>query len=131
MPSAEALTNQVPPVKQHLLPDASGKPVEAAPEIEKEALSVQAAKEFLSVEQPHPKAGTPYPTTTLKLEDHPIDEIRSLRVTVIGAGLAGILAGVLLPVKVPGIELTIFEKNSDVVSVSLAGYNALPLVCCY
>ena len=34
---------------------------------------------------------------------------------VIGAGIAGITAGVLLPIKVPGIQLTIFDKNSDVV----------------
>jgi cation diffusion facilitator CzcD-associated flavoprotein CzcO len=33
---------------------------------------------------------------------------------VIGAGLSGITAGVLLPVKVPGINLVIFEKNADV-----------------
>ena len=35
---------------------------------------------------------------------------------MIGAGIAGITAGVLLPRKVPGIQLTIFDKNSDVVS---------------
>lgn len=34
---------------------------------------------------------------------------------MIGAGIAGITAGVLLPKKVPGIQLTIFDKNSDVV----------------
>jgi protoporphyrinogen oxidase len=34
---------------------------------------------------------------------------------VIGAGIAGITAGVLLPAKVPGIELMIFEKNAGVV----------------
>jgi cation diffusion facilitator CzcD-associated flavoprotein CzcO len=33
---------------------------------------------------------------------------------VIGAGLSGISAGVLLPAKVPGIKLKIFEKNADV-----------------
>jgi hypothetical protein len=33
------------------------------------------------------------------------------------AGLAGINAGILLPAKVPGIQLTIFEKNEDVVSL--------------
>jgi len=32
----------------------------------------------------------------------------------VGAGLAGINAGILLPAKVPGINLTIFEKNADV-----------------
>lgn len=74
-------------------------------------------------ERQHPSAGlasandtTPYPTSDFKLEDRPLDDIRTLRVAVVGAGLSGVLAGILLPVKVPGIELTIFEKNSDVVS---------------
>ncbi|KAF2147669.1 FAD dependent oxidoreductase [Myriangium duriaei CBS 260.36] len=55
-----------------------------------------------------------YPTSSLKLEDHHIDDVRSLRVTVIGAGLSGILAGILLPAKVPKLRLTILEKNDDV-----------------
>lgn len=52
----------------------------------------------------------------IPLVDRYIDEPRSLRVAVVGAGLSGVIAGVLLPAKVPGIELTIFEKNADVVS---------------
>jgi len=48
------------------------------------------------------------------LQDTLIDEPRRLRVAVIGAGLAGITAGTLLPAKVPNIDLTIFEKNHDV-----------------
>lgn len=59
-----------------------------------------------------------YPHSNLQLENHPVDQERCLKVAVIGAGLAGVLAGVLLPVKVPGIELKIYEKNSDVVSLS-------------
>jgi hypothetical protein len=62
-----------------------------------------------------------YPTSNIELPDHHIDEVRSLRVTVIGAGLAGILAGILLPAKVPNIQLTILEKNTDVVSEEHAG----------
>lgn len=61
----------------------------------------------------------PYPTT-FKIHEHPIDEVRELKVAVIGAGLAGIIAGALLPAKVPGIELTILEKNADLVSQLLA-----------
>ncbi len=57
-----------------------------------------------------------YPASNLELPDHHIDEVRSLRVAVIGAGLSGILAGILLPAKVPNIQLTILEKNTDVVS---------------
>lgn len=50
-----------------------------------------------------------------QLEDRPIDEIKKLRVAIIGTGLSGVTAGALLPVKVPGIDLTLFEKNPDVV----------------
>jgi hypothetical protein len=57
-----------------------------------------------------------YPNVSFQLEDRYIDEPRALRVVVIGAGLAGITAGILFPAKVPGINLTIFEKNEDVVS---------------
>ncbi|KAI0882449.1 FAD/NAD(P)-binding domain-containing protein [Annulohypoxylon maeteangense] len=68
-----------------------------------------AAKELLK----EPKFSS-YPVPTLKLEDRYIDEPRQLRVAVIGAGLSGVLAGILLPAKVPNIKLTIFEKNADV-----------------
>lgn len=57
-----------------------------------------------------------YPVSNLQLENRPVDDLCTLKVAVIGAGLSGILAGILLPAKVPGIELTIFEKNLDVVS---------------
>ena len=59
-----------------------------------------------------------YPIATAPLVDRFIDEPRPLKVAVIGGGLAGILAGILLPNKVPNIELTIFEKNLDFVSRS-------------
>jgi hypothetical protein len=55
------------------------------------------------------------PQVKLPLIDRYIDEPRQLRVAVIGGGLAGILAGVLLPEKVPGIQLTIYDKNYDFV----------------
>lgn len=58
----------------------------------------------------------PHPTD-FKLTEAPIDEIRELKVAVIGAGLTGITAGILLPAKVPGINLTILDKNSDVVGL--------------
>ncbi|KAJ8607849.1 hypothetical protein MRB53_040042 [Persea americana] len=72
----------------------------------------------------------PHPTD-FKLSNHAIDETKSLKVSsvsngskytkirqvaVVGAGMTGIIAGIFLPVKVPGIQLTIFDKNSDVVS---------------
>jgi hypothetical protein len=61
-----------------------------------------------------------YPVSNLRLPDHHIDDVRSLKVIVIGAGLTGVLAGILLPVKVPKLQLTILEKNDDVVSPSRA-----------
>ncbi|KAK0724476.1 hypothetical protein B0H67DRAFT_656999 [Lasiosphaeris hirsuta] len=73
--------------------------------------------------QPGPAVVTPttqafqpvpsYPKSSLTLVDRFIDEPRSLRVAVIGGGLAGILSGILLPAKVPSIKLNIYEKNSD------------------
>lgn len=53
-----------------------------------------------------------------ELEEHPIGGGRpSIKVGVIGAGLAGVTAGVLLPAKVPGLDLRIYDKNADAVCV--------------
>lgn len=49
------------------------------------------------------------------LEEHPVDKVRPIKVGVIGAGLTGITAGVLLPAKLPGLDLRIYDKNFDVV----------------
>lgn len=68
-----------------------------------------------------------FPRPSFKLENRYIDQPRSLRVVVIGAGLAGITAGILLPRKVPGIDLQIYEKNDEVVS-SCAMVNTGPHV---
>ncbi|KAH8600116.1 hypothetical protein B0O99DRAFT_737599 [Bisporella sp. PMI_857] len=50
----------------------------------------------------------------LEIEEHPIDRVTPLRVVVVGAGISGITAGILLPQKVPGIDLKIYEKTSDI-----------------
>lgn len=55
-----------------------------------------------------------YQKSNITLVDRFIDESRKLRVAVIGAGLAGVNAGILLPAKVPSIDLVIYEKNGDV-----------------
>lgn len=72
-----------------------------------------------------------YPRSRVNLVDRFVDEPRKIKVIVIGGGLAGILAGCLLPQKVPGIELVIYEKNPDFVSCSeteiiFFGYLSLP-----
>lgn len=59
-----------------------------------------------------PESTYPYPTD-FKIREHPIDHHRELKVAVIGGGLSGITAGILLPKKVPNINLTIIEKNRD------------------
>ncbi|OBT49079.1 hypothetical protein VE00_00175 [Pseudogymnoascus sp. WSF 3629] len=77
------------------------------------ATASQKAKTRLETLSRH-LASTPGEKPKFELEDHPIDSVPALRVAVIGAGISGITAGVLLPAKVPGIDLTIYEKNSDV-----------------
>lgn len=70
-----------------------------------------------------------YPVSRLQLDsEHCIDDVRELKVAVIGAGISGINAGILLPAKVPGINLTIFEKSADVAGTWLE--NVYPGVRC-
>ncbi|KAI4713964.1 hypothetical protein J4E89_001413 [Alternaria sp. Ai002NY15] len=80
-------------------------------------------------DESHAALPTSYPVSKLQLSPTQyIDHVRSLRVAVIGAGLAGINAGILLPAKVPGIDLTIFEKNDDISGTWLE--NVYPGVRC-
>lgn len=56
----------------------------------------------------------------LILPAYPIDEPAGparppLSVGIVGAGMAGVLAAILLPAKVPGVEVQVYEKNGDVV----------------
>jgi hypothetical protein len=55
------------------------------------------------------------PKTQFELEEHPVDQVRPIKVGIIGAGLSGITAGILLPAKLPGLDLRIWDKNADVV----------------
>ncbi|KAL4814647.1 hypothetical protein BDW67DRAFT_192052 [Aspergillus spinulosporus] len=48
-----------------------------------------------------------------QIEEHPVDQVRPIKVGVIGGGLSGITAGILLPVKLPGLDLRIYDKNAD------------------
>lgn len=70
-----------------------------------------------------------YPVSRLQLDpSHHVDDVRPLRVAVVGAGLSGITAGILLPQKTPGIDLTIYEKNNNVSGTWLE--NVYPGVQC-
>lgn len=51
----------------------------------------------------------------LTLEDHPIDATPAIRVVIVGAGISGITAAVLLPEKVSGIDLAIYERSREIV----------------
>lgn len=74
-----------------------------------------------------PESTYPYPTD-FKIREHPVDHHRELKVAVIGGGLSGITAGILLPKKVPNINLTIIEKNSELGGTWLE--NSYPGVRC-
>lgn len=67
----------------------------------------------LAYEHP-PRVRTVFPP--FELEDHPVDQRRRIKAIVTGAGISGVTAGILSPQKVPGLELIIYEKASDVVS---------------
>lgn len=58
----------------------------------------------------------------LELEEHPIDDYPRIRAVVVGAGISGITAGVLLPTKVPALDLVIYERNTDIVSMDSKSY---------
>ncbi|CAN8101273.1 unnamed protein product [Discula destructiva] len=60
-----------------------------------------------------PEKPASYPKSRVDLVDRFLDEPRKLRVAVIGGGLSGIISGCLLPAKVPGVELVLYEKNGD------------------
>ncbi|KAL1943924.1 hypothetical protein VTO73DRAFT_3742 [Trametes versicolor] len=55
-----------------------------------------------------------HPLAPYTLGDFCIDEYRPLKVIVIGAGFAGITAGIRFPQKIPNVELVIYEKGAGV-----------------
>lgn len=42
-----------------------------------------------------------------------IDDARPIKVIVIGAGISGVLASILLPQRIKNLDLTIYDKNPD------------------
>ncbi len=56
------------------------------------------------------------PLHPLTIEEHAIDDVPSIKAILVGSGITGITAAILLPRKVPGLELTIYERNPEVVS---------------
>ena len=50
----------------------------------------------------------------LVAKDAPVENLRKMRVVVIGAGFSGIYCGVRIPQRLRNVELCIYEKNPDI-----------------
>jgi ribulose 1,5-bisphosphate synthetase/thiazole synthase len=48
------------------------------------------------------------------IKDEPIENLRPLKVRVIGAGYSGIYLGIRIPQRLRNIDLQIYEKNEGV-----------------
>lgn len=48
------------------------------------------------------------------MELRSIDEVRPVKVIVIGAGVSGIIAGIRFPQRIPNLDLVIYDKNPDI-----------------
>jgi hypothetical protein len=42
-----------------------------------------------------------------------VDNLRPMKVIVLGAGMSGIIAGVFFPRQIENLELVIYDKNAD------------------
>lgn len=47
-------------------------------------------------------------------KDEPIENLRPLKVRIIGAGLSGVYLGIRIPQRLRNVELKIYEKNAGV-----------------
>jgi len=52
--------------------------------------------------------------TPFLLHDAPIENLRPIKVIVIGAGYSGIYCGIRIPERIRGVDLVIYEKNAGV-----------------
>lgn len=52
--------------------------------------------------------------TSFKLHDAPVENLRRLKVIVIGAGYSGIYCGIRIPERLRNVDLVIYEKNAGV-----------------
>jgi cation diffusion facilitator CzcD-associated flavoprotein CzcO len=54
------------------------------------------------------------PRTRCIVEERSVDEVRPLRIVIIGAGISGILACIRLMQRIPNLQLCIYDKNPDI-----------------
>ena len=52
--------------------------------------------------------------SSFKLKDAPVENLRRLKVIVIGAGYSGIYCGIRIPERLRNVDLVIYEKNAGV-----------------
>lgn len=52
--------------------------------------------------------------TSFKLHDAPVENLRRMKVIVIGAGYSGIYCGIRIPERLRNVDLVIYEKNAGV-----------------
>lgn len=50
-------------------------------------------------------------TPAFTLGKEPVENLRPLRVVVVGAGFSGIVAAIRIPEKLRNVDLTVYEKN--------------------
>ena len=66
----------------------------------------------------HPPHGANGPangtTPAFALKNEPVENLRPLRVVVVGAGFSGIVAAIRIPEKLRNVDLTVYEKNEGV-----------------
>jgi cation diffusion facilitator CzcD-associated flavoprotein CzcO len=57
---------------------------------------------------------SPSVSRPFQIEEHSIDEVRPVRVLVIGAGISGLICAIRLPQRIENLTFTVYEKNADV-----------------
>lgn len=62
---------------------------------------------------PSPKESPPASKPWI-VEDRSVDQVRPLRVVIMGAGISGIVACIRFAQRIPEIDLCVYEKNADV-----------------
>jgi NADPH-dependent 2,4-dienoyl-CoA reductase/sulfur reductase-like enzyme len=63
-------------------------------------------------DHPHGANGSASGTTpAFTLRNEPVENLRPLRVVVVGAGFSGIVAAIRIPEKLRNVDLTVYEKN--------------------
>lgn len=53
-------------------------------------------------------------TTALPLKEEPVENLRPLKVRVVGAGFSGICAAIRIPERLRNIDLVVYEKNEGI-----------------